>query len=159
MDPSLDLQVSLTSSPSTMQAQSPSTFPVTVTVHNPASSPVTVLKWGTPLDNRAGLMGIFEVCDTSTGHTLTLDTIKISRKLPPSREDLIEISPKGTLERTVDLPRQRFRKGHEYSIRAQGLWHAIWKEPVANVTASQLQDLTGAARGGFSSEVAIVKVD
>lgn len=111
------------------------------------------------MDNRAGLLGIFEVCDTSTGQTLPLDAIKISRKLPPSPEDLIEISPEGTLERIVDLPKQRFRKGHEYSIRAQGLWHAIWEEPMVNVTASQLQDLTGAARGEFSSEVAIVRVE
>lgn len=141
------------------QAQVLSFFPVAVKIHNPESFPLSVLTWGTPLDKRAALLGVFQIRDIGTGQTVLSDAIKISRKLPPLTEDLVEIPPGGAVDRVVHLLGQSFERGHQNSIRAQGTWQGIWNEPLASITASQLMHYTGATYGGFQSNVIVVKVD
>lgn len=153
------LQVTVASQVSATQAQTPLAVPVKVSIKNPSGSPVTVLKWGTPLDTRAGVLGVFEVCDTTSGKTLPVDTIKISRKLPASPEDLVEIPADETVDHTVYLPGMDLQEGHEYSVRAEGIWHAIWEKPLVDVTGTQLKDLTGAIRGEFRSNIAVMKAE
>jgi hypothetical protein len=152
------LQVNLASRLFATEALPPAVVPITVSIHNPAQSPVTVLKWMSPLDARAGVLGVFSVCDTGTGDPLPLDTIKISRKLPPSFDDLVEISGGQTLDFTVDLPGQHFEEGHEYSIYAAGTWHAIWDKPLSDLTVSELDNLGSANRGEFQSNIASIKL-
>lgn len=159
MQAALGLQVTLASQITTLQASSPLAVPITISIHNPAEAPVTLLRWNTPLDSQAGVLGVFEVCDTENGQAIPIDTIKVSRKLPATSEDLVEILAGQTVDRTVKLPEIKFEEGHEYSIRAQGIWHAVWEMPLADVTASQLADLTGATRGEFQSNVALVKIE
>lgn len=153
------LQISLVSQQLATETLSPFVVPIDVSIYNPTESPVTVLRWSSPLDARASVLGVFVVCDTESGDTLPLDTIKLSRKLPPSLDDLVEISAGQTLDLTVDLPGIHFQKGHEYSVHAAGTWHAVWQKPLADVTVSQLSDLEKATRGHFQSNVAFVKVD
>ncbi|KAJ5129103.1 hypothetical protein N7448_002812 [Penicillium atrosanguineum] len=152
------LQVNLASQQLATEALSPSTVPITVSIYNPAESPITILKWNSPIDARAGVLGVFDVCDTGSGESIPLDIIKISRKLPPSLDDLVEISGGKTVHFTVDLPGVYFQKGHEYSVYAAGTWHAVWEKPRSDVTASQLTDLGSANRGEFHSNVVLVKL-
>ncbi|OQE27697.1 hypothetical protein PENSTE_c004G02265 [Penicillium steckii] len=159
MASSLGLQVTLASNAINLQASTSLPVPITISVRNPAQAPVTLLTWNTPLDSRAGVLGVFEVCDTGNGQAIAIDTIKVSRKLPATSEDLVEIPGGQTVSRTVNIPAFPLEEGHEYTIRAQGIWHAIWEMPLTDVTTSQLTDLTGATRGEFQSNLATVKVD
>ncbi|KAJ5371519.1 uncharacterized protein N7496_007611 [Penicillium cataractarum] len=159
MQPSLGLQVTLASQLPILHAQPSLTIPVKVSVHNTGSDPVTFLKWGTPFDAHAAVSGVFEVCDTADGTLLALDVLKMSRKLPASAEDLIEVAGGQVLDNMVELRGIHFQEGHDYSIVTKGIWHAIWKEPLASVTASQLADFSGANRGEFRSNVALVKIE
>ncbi|KAJ5453466.1 uncharacterized protein N7458_004422 [Penicillium daleae] len=159
MQPSLGLQVTLASQLPTLHSASFPTVPVKVSVHNTASDPVTFLKWGTPFDAHAAVSGIFEVCDTADGTILPLDVLKMSRKFPASGDDLIEVAGGQILDNIVELPGLYFQEGHAYSILTKGIWHALWQKPLVNVTASQLTDFSGAERGEFRSNVALVKLD
>lgn len=158
MQPGLGLQITLASQVPATVGQSLFTIPVEVSIYNPAEHPVTFLKWGTPMDTRAEVLGVFNVCDTGTGVALPMNTIKISRKLPASHQDLIEISPGQNLEKTVYLSGLQLEKDHEYSVHAQGVWHAIWDKPVTDVSASDLEDFAEAKRGDFQSNCVSFKV-
>lgn len=159
MQPSLALQVTLASQLPTLRAHSSSTVPIKVSVQNTGSDPVTFLKWGTPFDAHAAVSGIFEVCDTADGTVLALDVVKMSRKLPASADDLIEIAAGQQLDNIVELPGLDLRKGRDYSIVVKGIWHALWKGPLVQVTPSQLSDFSGADRGEFRSNTGLVKVE
>lgn len=145
------LQVTLATHTPTLEAQEVFGLPIKVSVHNAADSPVTILKWGTPLDPQAAVLGVFEVCDTTNERKVTLPTIMVSRKLPASEEDLVEIQAHQTLDLTVNLPIPSLEKGHEYAVRAQGTWHAVWPTELSNVTPSQLKHNEGANQGDFRS--------
>lgn len=157
---SLGLQVilapQLTSTPGSAQ---PSTLSVGVTLHNPADTTVTLLKWGTPFDPRANILGVFAVEDAGNGETVPMDTIKISRRLPASPDDLLQLPAKTSLDTAVELPPLPLVTGHEYSIRAHGIWHAVWESRLEDVTPGQLEDLSDAKRGDFSSNTIVVKIE
>lgn len=157
MDHALSLQVTLASDVSNLQASSSLPVPITISIHNHAEAPVTLLTWNSPLDFQAGVLGVFEVCDTGNGQAIPIDTIKVSRKLPATPADLVEIPAGQAIDRTVKLPAFECEEGHEYSIRAQGIWHAVWEMPLTDVTEYHLADLTGATRGEFQSNFARVK--
>lgn len=110
------------------------------------------------MDLQAGVLGIFMVCDTGTGKTLRLAKVNMSRKLPASHEDLIEIAAGQTLENMIKFTGLPLEKNHEYSIRAEGIWHAVWEKPLAEVTAVHLEDLAEAKRGEFVSNNALFKL-
>lgn len=158
MQSGLGLQVTLAPQVHATVGQSLFAIPVEVSIYNPAEHPVTFLTWGTPMDSRAGLVGVFSVCDTKNGEALPMTTIKISRKLPASYEDLVEVSAGHTLEKTVYLPVLQIEKDHEYSIHAQGIWHAIWEKPVSDISVLNLENLADAKRGDFRSNSALLKV-
>lgn len=153
-----DLQVILASQVPAIAGQSLFTMPVNVSIYNPAEHAVTFLAWASPMDTRADLLGVFSVCDTENGETLPLNTIKISRKLPATYEDLVEIPAGQTLEKTVHLTGLQLEKDHEYSVHAQGIWHAIWDKPVAEISIADLENLAEAQRGEFQSNCAFFRV-
>ncbi|CAG7929002.1 unnamed protein product [Penicillium olsonii] len=157
---SLGLQVTLASQAG-IQAQAIA-LPITVSVHNTAEIPVTILRWNSPLDPQAGVLGVFEVSDTTKQRTLPIPTIMVSRKLPPTEEDLVEIKADEKLDFVVNLPVQGLEEGHQYSVRAQGTWHAVWPTELANVTP-QLQDQGDekgdVERGDFTSNVLSLSVE
>ncbi|KGO41977.1 hypothetical protein PEXP_054040 [Penicillium expansum] len=158
MESKLGLQVTLAPQAQILEAQEAFALPIKVSVHNAADSTVTILRWGTPLDPQAGVLGIFEICDTTDKRKLPVPTIMVSRKLPASEDDLVEIQARHTIDVTVNLPIQSLDKGHEYSVRAQGTWHAVWPTELSNVTTSQLRDNEGAYRGDFISNESSVSI-
>ncbi|KAJ5657287.1 uncharacterized protein N7484_000936 [Penicillium longicatenatum] len=141
-----------------LNTQNPTSLPLQISIHNLTNTPITVLRWNTPFDPRASLLDLFEVRDTTTGRTLAADTIKISRKLPASVDDLVEIRAGETMTCDATITGLYFETGHEYSVRARGIWMAIWPRQLEDVTASQMQSLFGAESGGFESNVAVVEV-
>lgn len=158
----LGLQVSLAphmTSLSPSSSSQPSSVSVGVTVHNPADTPATLLKWGTPFDPLANVLGVFSVEDAGNGEVVPIDVIQISRKLPASPDDLLQLPAKASLDTVVELPALPLVAGHEYSIRAQGIWHAVWAGRLDEVTPAQLEDLSDAKRGDFSSNTIAVKVE
>ncbi|KAF7174208.1 hypothetical protein CNMCM5623_006693 [Aspergillus felis] len=151
-----NLQVTL--SPVPPSPAQPISLPIKVAIHNPTNTPVTFLNWGTPFDPRANLLGVFQINDTSNNNPITLDTIKINRQLPPSRDDLVEIPAESAKEQTVTIPWVPLEEGHEYAVQAKGIWHGIWACTRDEVTDSQLESLgDGEARGKFESERAVFK--
>ncbi|CAI7586181.1 unnamed protein product [Penicillium pancosmium] len=142
MDPALSLQVTLASDVSNLQASSSFPVPITISIHNHAQAPVTLLTWNSPLDFQAGVLGVFEVCDTGNGQAIPIDTIKVSRKLPATPADLVEIPAGQAIDRTVKLPA-----------------FELWEMPLTDVTESHLADLTGATRGEFQSNFARLKIN
>jgi len=153
-----DLQLNLSATLQTLHIQTPTSLSLQTSIHNPTTTPITVLRWNTPFDPRASLLNLFEVRDIITGHALAADTIKISRKLPTSVDDLVEINDGETVTCDATLTGLHFQTGHEYSVRTRGVWMAIWLKRLVDVTASQFTGLIGAESGGFESNVAVVKV-
>ncbi|EAW10800.1 uncharacterized protein ACLA_052730 [Aspergillus clavatus NRRL 1] len=147
------LQVTLSPSPPTTQ---PITLPINIAIHNPTTNPITFLNWGTPFDPRADLLGVFQINDTNTDTSLPLDTIKISRALPPSKDDLVEVPAESSVEKTVAVPNVPLEEGHEYAVQAKGIWHGLWECRKDDVADSHLKDLKG-AQGKFESEKAVFK--
>lgn len=154
----IDPQLTLSTTLQPLNIQASTSLALQISIHNLTNTPITVLRWNTPLDPRASLLDVFEVCDTTAGHALTADTIKMSRKLPASVDDLVEIDAGETMKCDATLTGLYFQTGHEYSVRARGIWMAIWLQPLVDVTASQLKGLFGAESGRFESNVAVVEV-
>ncbi|KAB8231314.1 uncharacterized protein BDW43DRAFT_282768 [Aspergillus alliaceus] len=158
MSTSLTLQVTI-SPPMISAVSEPPTVPVQVAVHNPADTTVTVLNWGTPLDPSANVFSIFDIRDTTENQPVTLPIVKISRRMPPSADDLVEIPARSSVEREVTLPLVPLAMGHEYTIQAKGNWHSVWETPRQEVTALHLERLGDARRGEFSSNVVPILVE
>lgn len=132
---------------------------ISATVHNPSSTPLTVLRWNTPLDPRAGVLGVFEIHDELENQTVPIDTIKFNRKLPPSEEDLVEIAPESSVQVDVQLPPLKLQAGREYTVKARGRWHGAWEGGKGDVKVDGLHSLDKVERGEFSSNVERVTVE
>ncbi|KAJ5889250.1 hypothetical protein N7504_010060 [Penicillium tannophilum] len=152
------LQLTLSTNFQTLNRKIPTSLPLQISIHNPTITPITILRWNTPFDPLASLLNLFEVRDTTTGHTLAADTIKISRKLPASVNDLVEINAGETMTCDATLTGLYLQAGHEYSVRARGIWMAVWLKGLVDVTASQLRSLSGAESGEFESNVAVAEI-
>ncbi|KAA8649564.1 hypothetical protein EYZ11_011406 [Aspergillus tanneri] len=134
-----------------VQAFSQRAIPINVSIHNGAAVPVTIINWNTPLDPRAAVLGVFEVRDTTTNDAVPLDTIKISRPLPPSSDELVEIPAGQSVETVVNLPSGRLVSGKEYTVQAKGIWHAVWQMARNEVSEAKLEHFEDARRGEFVS--------
>lgn len=154
----LSLQVTLAFQTPTMQSQTLA-LPITVSVQNTADVPVTILRWNTPLDPQAGVLGVFELSDTTDQEPLDIPRIMVSRKLPASEEDLVEIRAHETLDVDVKVPVSGLKKGHQYSVRAQGTWHAVWPTEMSNVPPSELKANKGTNGGEFCSNNSYVIIE
>lgn len=164
MDPSTALQVKITSATpqNTDVQQGPIVVKVKVSVYNSADTLLTLLRWGTPLDPASGVLGVFEVRSLEgkdNGQALHMDTIKISRKLPPMVDDLVEIPAGSALEAVVTLPPLQLHAGREYTVVARGRWQVIWEGRMSDVTPENLETLADAKAGEFVSDRAVVKVE
>ncbi|KAL5332540.1 hypothetical protein BJX70DRAFT_383847 [Aspergillus crustosus] len=147
-----NLQVRLQSPSIPASFTPPVAVSVKLSVHNNAESPVTLLNWGSPLDPRANILGVFEIRDTDTDEAVTIDTIKFSRKLPPPKGDFVQIAPGEAVDAEVTIPRVPLVEGHHYTIQAKGRWQAVWERAIEDVPSDDLDKLTNAERGSFESE-------
>jgi hypothetical protein len=139
--------------------ESPVAVSVTASVTNAAESPVTLLNWGSPLDPRANILGVFEIRDAETEEPVMIDEIKFRRVLPAPREDFVEIAPGASAEVKVTIPRAPLDQGKHYTIRAKGWWQAVWEAPLQDVPPEDLNELTGALRGEFASDPVPIETD
>ncbi|KAL2852090.1 hypothetical protein BJY01DRAFT_208468 [Aspergillus pseudoustus] len=130
---------------------------VKASVSNTAKSPLTLLKWGSPLDPRANILGVFTIIDTETHEPVTIDEIKFRRILPPPLEDFVQIAPGEDVEVSVTIPRAPLVAGRRYTIQAKGWWQAVWEVPLVDVPIRDLEELTGALRGEFKSNIVSIE--
>jgi hypothetical protein len=155
--PNLEVRLQSPSVPATFTPPIPLT--IHVSVQNKGESPATVLKWGSPLDGRANVLGIFEIFDTENDKVVEITTVKFARQLPPSMEDFVEIPPGGKTDAEVKIPLVPLEQGKKYTIQAKGWWQAVWEQPLGDVPRENLEKLAGALRGEYVSEAVPVEVD
>ncbi|KAK4613381.1 hypothetical protein CLAFUW4_09262 [Fulvia fulva] len=123
--------------------------------NNHPSQVMTLLRWDTPLDISCFRTGTLRMVDAASGKIVQGPGIKIIRKLPPSREDIIEIRAKGNVEQEFELNESWMpTDGRSVSISARGSWRAAWPKTKAEVTTEDLEAMTGAGamQGTFVSE-------
>ena len=134
---------------------SPPTIIVTVTnMHD--TTTMTLLKWDTPFDDQAMLLGLFQIKNTGDGSILPPAGIKLNRQLPPPEDAFLEIAPRTAVAKEIKLsgPGARLRKGRKYEVQAKGSWKAVWQASVADVGYGNLQKMgggTGVAQFEFES--------
>ncbi|KAL4752196.1 hypothetical protein BDW72DRAFT_73557 [Aspergillus terricola var. indicus] len=155
--PNLEVRLQSPSVPATFTPPIPFTIPVSV--QNKGESPATVLKWGSPLDERANVLGIFEIRDAESNEVVEITTVKFARQLPPSKEDFVEIPPGGKIDAEVKIPLVPLEQGKKYTVQAKGWWQAVWEQPLGDVPPDNLEKLAGALRGEYVSEAVPVEVD
>ncbi|KAF2501964.1 hypothetical protein BU16DRAFT_119 [Lophium mytilinum] len=136
---------------------SPPTLKVTIKNTHPSST-FTVLEWDTPLDKQALNLGVFQAID-ATGTKIDIPRLMVNRKLPPSREALVELAPGAEVSKEVGLDKRWVPKD-KFTIKAEGKWKAVWEKAAGDVQASDLEELGGGAAGTgeFKSDEVTVDV-
>ncbi|KAL5049364.1 hypothetical protein BDW71DRAFT_204629 [Aspergillus fruticulosus] len=155
--PNLEVQLQASSIPATFTPPIP--LAIQLSVVNNGGSPVTVLKWGSPLDERANILGLFEIRDAESDEVVAINTVKFARQLPPPREDFVEIPPGAKVDAEVKIPLVPLEQGKKYTVEAKGWWQAVWEQPLDDVPRENLEKLAGAWRGEYSSEAVPVEVE
>lgn len=152
MNPASALQVSISQIHDDEASQNPETScQLKATVHNTADHVVTLLNWGTPLDPRANILGVFEVRDTTTDTPVEMVEVMFSRKLPPSSDELVEIAGHDSVTANVILDRAKPPAGKKYSIRAKGWLQTVWDMPKEDAISNHIKELSGGSSGEFVS--------
>lgn len=143
-------------------ATSPPTILVTATNLHQSTS-LTLLKWDSPFDEKALVLGIFSFIDTSTNEALPSANLKINRGLPPPRDAFLEIGPRQaiTKEFVLDGPGTKLGKGKEYDVQAKGKWKAVWHASVLDIGDENLKKMgggTGVKTWDFDTNVLRIKM-
>ncbi|PGH07193.1 hypothetical protein GX51_01980 [Blastomyces parvus] len=152
---SLSVTIELPCTKATLNPADP--LELTASVHN--SNPdqaITLLKWNTPLDPQANVLGIFDIREAECGTPVDSLVVKISRKLPPTQDDLVEIPADGVKTVQVTLRPMGFSAGRQYKISAKGRWHALWAGGLDDVTTGDLANMACATSGTFESNEVMV---
>lgn len=142
----------------TLQVQlsaGPENKTVACTIRNTDSEhTITFLTWDTPFDPTAVNTGVLALKNADTGADIPSPGMKLNRKMPPSRDALVEISPKSSAERELDLSSPWIpTDGKKYQVAVHGAWRAVWQKPATQVSEEELAALKGdeAMQGGFDS--------
>ncbi|KAF2102574.1 hypothetical protein NA57DRAFT_19475, partial [Rhizodiscina lignyota] len=108
--------------------------------NNSPSTTFTILTWDTPFDSKAVALGVFHVQDVAASTELPSLNLKINRKLPPSREALVELAPGKELGQDVKFeePFMKLEKGKEYRVQAKGRWKGVWPVVATDVKDDDL---------------------
>ncbi|KXS98580.1 hypothetical protein AC578_4311 [Pseudocercospora eumusae] len=118
-------------------------------------STFTFLRWDTPFDPRALDLGVVELSDAVKGVEIPGPGLKLNRKMPAPRDELIEVEPGKTLTRKLQLKGFWLpEEGTRVNVRARGEWKAVWKARKDDVPEGELETLAGerVLRGPFQSE-------
>ncbi|KAI1125545.1 hypothetical protein F5Y10DRAFT_294525 [Nemania abortiva] len=130
--------------------------------NNHSSIPVTILKWNSPLDPAALRLGLVHVIPAGASQPVHIDTIKISRLMPPEANSLVTLFPGETVTNTLELrdpivPSVVWNAG-PVKIKMAGRWMAVWpgltKEDLLS-DAQRLQSVgagVGSLTGDWESE-------
>ncbi|KAL7273362.1 hypothetical protein RUND412_003782 [Rhizina undulata] len=154
------LQISLTTP---LLASAP--FPLTVSITNPNPHSLTLLKWNTPLDSLAPRLGLFHAIQTypdndpDAGKEVPGLKLMVSRRLPPSQEDLVEILPGEVVQisHAVKQHELKLEDGKAYKLWLEGWWGCVWPKGKTEVSDEMLADMVGEF-GEFRSEEVEVRV-
>ncbi|KAK4497751.1 hypothetical protein PRZ48_010404 [Zasmidium cellare] len=145
-----DLVVSLTDG----GTKNSSSVEVTIENMNPEYT-LTFLKWDSPLDKSSLNSGVFTIHDVANGDEIPSPGIKVSRILPPSREDLVEVRPSSSVSAKVELKAPWIpADGREVKVEVQGQWRAVWPRSKAQVQDEELRATSGddVLKGPFQGE-------
>ena len=109
------------------------------------SAPFTALKWDTPFDENPLVLGVFAISDGATGEEVEVTRIMRNRKLPPTKDALLDLRPRATIETEVTLtaPIVELEKGKKYDVEVRGSWKAVWPYRIADVTSTDLEKMRG----------------
>lgn len=143
-----DLQVELTA-----LEELPSRLKVTVR-NSHASCPITFLTWDTPLDASAVNTGVLSITNADSGESIPGPGLKLSRQLPPSREDLVELPAQKMIEKQIELNVPWLPKDvRVVDVHGEGSFRAIWPKAEKDVSDEELKALGGenALTGTFAS--------
>lgn len=122
---------------------SPSVLKVTVE-NESRSNTYALLTWNTPLDEQALNIGALTLEDAKTGEAVPGPQMKVNRKLPPSRDAVLEVAPQSTASKEVKLSVPWLPKdGKTYRVKVQGPWKAVWAKPATQVTDEELSEMIG----------------
>ncbi|KAL8740008.1 MAG: hypothetical protein Q9190_007244 [Brigantiaea leucoxantha] len=157
MDLSSTIHVSIEPVASSYHVEEPITLHVVL--QNRASHPITVLTWDSPLDPRAGVLGIFQARDAQYDTVVRGDVIKFARQLPPNRDSFVEVGSHQQTETWVKLPVMQLKSGRGYLVEARGKWKAVWNRKLDEIEKSSLDSMTGASTGSFNYFSARMDVD
>lgn len=127
---------------------------ITIANHD-SREPRTFLSWDTPFDSRALDMGILTLKDAASGKRLPSPGLKVNRKLPPPRDDLVEVAAGGHVSKEIELKAPWLpRDGRKVQVAAEGEWKAVWKKSSDAVKDNELAEFGGEAaiRGEFCSD-------
>ena len=122
-------------------------FTIDVIVRNNLDHPLTVLTWDSPLDQKAGILGIFQARDVEEDELIQGDFLRFRRKMPPPKDSFREIGGKEQITQRITLPGLRLSTGTEFIIEGRGRWQAVWNCPMADVDESLLVSLADAHCG------------
>lgn len=151
----------------TLAVKEPSTSPPTLLVtatnlHD--STSMTLLKWDTPFDDKALLLGIFDIKDVKSGEMLPNLNMKINRVTPPPHDAFLEIEPRSAITKELvlsELPGAKLEKDAEYEIQAKGKWKAVWHASVKDIGDENLKKMgggTGVMTWDFESDLVRFKM-
>lgn len=145
----------------TLAVKEPSTSPPTLLVtatnlHD--STSMTLLKWDTPFDDKALVLGIFDIKNVKSGETLPNLNLKLNRVTPPPRDAFLEIEARNAISKEIVLsePGAKLEKDVEYEVQAKGRWKAVWHASVKDVGDENLKKMgggTGVMTWDFESDV------
>lgn len=92
------------------------------------------------------------------GEMIKSPEIKMSRLLPPSSDDFVELAAEQEIKIHMNVPWPRLHAGSEYAISVRGNWVGVWAHPHKEMTAEELTQLSGGLTDVFeSNEVRISK--
>ncbi|KAF2123100.1 hypothetical protein BDV96DRAFT_14322 [Lophiotrema nucula] len=157
---------------------------VLVTLRNSSpSTTFTLLRWGTPLDPQALNLGVFRLWKLPTTSTSTssnssdqkengedeqveeeeeikIDRLMISRKFPPSKDDLLEIGPgeEYAVEVVLDRPWMPSTTPARYKVKVEGEIKGLWEKRAGEVRGEELEDYAE-NRLGFESDAVVIVVE
>lgn len=115
---------------------------ITIT-NNDFTTPRTFLRWDTPFDPRALDMGILKLEDAESGQDLPSPGVKLNRRLPPPRDDLVEVPAGGEVSKEIELKAPWLPgDGRKVQVSAKGEWKAVWKKARDEVSNDEL-DIVG----------------
>jgi len=120
---------------------------ITVIIENKdLSTPITFLSWNTPFDPQALNSGILRLARANTGEEVSGPGMKLSRKLPPPRDELVEIGAGSTVTKDIALASPWIpTDGGQYRVKMQGRWSVVWTKASNQVTDQELAAVTGDA--------------
>ena len=147
----------------------PPTVRVGITNLHPSTT-VDLLVWDTPLDEDALAIGVFNIKEAATGHSLTQSSIRPERQQLPPKEAIWMLEPRHTVTRDIVLPvadgkafdqTLRLERGQVYHLMAKCHWKAVWYANVVGVEDGSLKKSggsTGFWNGKFESGPVEIRV-